>query len=166
MSADRLALLIDHLRVGSLLDQRVREVTLKVSLGEAEGWILVAMSGLMGRFPSPLNEARSCLSIASELGYSRERVSMRLKPLCAKGLVSDAPKLDSRDGRRKEYQITAKGRRIAERLFSELCQLERDVRYNAELKRDARAVDAQRVACALWVLGDGLTDFPVWLDRV
>lgn len=165
MSTDRIDLLINHFRVGNLLDQRIREVALKVSLGEAEAWILVAMSGVLDRHPSGKAEARSCVSVASQLGYSRERVAMRLNPLCAKGLLEEVSVPGALDRRRREYQITKKGQPIAAQLFSMLCELERDVRFNAGFKVDARTVDARRMAGALWFLGDARTIPPAWLDQ-
>lgn len=177
VSSDHIDLLIDQLRVGNLLDQHVLRTASVVSRAEkleekdwirsdADVWILLAMSGLLEKRPVQRNMARSTASIASQLGYTRERVGMRTRSLCEKQLVSQVSSMDSQDGRRKEYQISAKGRRVAGLLLSELRQLERDVRFEAGLNRRARTVDAQKVACALWALGDMETNLLMWLDRV
>ena len=166
MSDGGIGLLLDCVRLGALLEQVIREAIDSRALNDTDAWIVIAMSGLTDTLPAAKPEARSATSIAEQLGCARERISVRVQVLVEQGLLCPVSiAAESGDRRRKTYVLTAKGRREAARLFDVLSLLERTIRMRAGLKRNARAVDPQRLAFGLWSFVLGRKEQLRGLDR-
>lgn len=159
-------LLLDCARAGGLLEQAIRKTIASDHLNDTDAWVVLVMSGLIDAPPAAKPEARSATFISEQLGFARERVSVRIQALVERGLLRlVAIAAGSGDRRRKTYALTAKGNREAARLFELLSALERTIRIAAGFKRNARALDPQRVAFGLWSSVLGRKDELRGLDR-
>ena len=156
MAADDFSLLVDLVRACALLEKFVREAVACPSLNDTEVWVLVAIAGLLEASPET-PKARSAAWVSSRLGFEGGRVSMSLKGLIKLGFVRLAPNAKGQDRRTVNYLPTPKGRREADRLREGLGLLEREVRFEGGIARNARAVDPQIVAHCL-------ETFSVWRD--
>jgi DNA-binding MarR family transcriptional regulator len=156
MAADDFSLLADLVRACALLEKFVREAVASSSLNDTDVWVLVAIAGLLETSPA-IPEARSSASVSSRLGFERGRVGMSVKGLIKQGFVRPGSKVKGQDGRTRGYLPTSAGLREADRLREELVLLEREVRFEGGIARNARAVDPQIVAHCL-------ETFSVWRD--
>ncbi len=148
MTDTNLSLLPDLLRACALLEGFVREVIASPEMNDTDVWVLAALTGQM-ETPAVAMEPQSAAWVASRLGFARERVSMSVKRLCRSHHLRYQPRAQKQDGRAKCYAVTSKGRLEATRIVKQLVVLERELRYEGGIARDARKVDPQVVARCL-----------------